>query len=403
MATGRSLLPSLCGAIARATAGPLGTKMAVARTLSQGHDDLVVPKEEVVRFVADCLRKVGASPRDADVVGHHLMTADYRGHFSHGMNRVFMYVKDVQKKVTDPAGRPEVVVDFQAIAVVDGKNGMGQVIGKFCMELAIEKAKKFGIGMVAARGSNHYGICGYYSLLAMERKMLGFTCTNTSPLMAPARSTKAALGTNPMSLGMGTDRDQFVLDMATTAVALGKIQLAIRKEQDIPEGWALDPAGRTTTDAKLAYRTKMLMPLGGAEENSGYKGFGLALLVEVLCGVLGGSSYGPNIRLWDTGDKVANLGHCFIAVNPEAFGPGHRRRLDHLLQQLRDLPNTGKRVMVAGDPERQAMAKVDRDGGISYHENQIEESREMAKNLGVREMGLVRRGGGDASTGKSKL
>lgn len=285
----------------------------------------------------------------------------------------------------------KLVHHLQAIALVDGQNALGQVIGKYCMEMAIEKAKKFGIGMVAARGSNHYGICGYYSMMAMEQSLIGFSCSNTSPLMAPTRSMKAALGTNPLSLGMAArEGDEFVLDMATTAVALGKIELAIRKDEGIPEGWALDSHGKVTQNAQEAYNASLLMPVGGAEHTSGYKGYGLGLMVEILCGVLSGSEFGPNIRTWKSGDRVANLGQCFMAINPEAFAQGSKERLSTLLEQLRALPTAGEEpVLIAGDPERRHMEKVDREGGISYHPNQLRASEEFAKHMGVRPMKLI--------------
>lgn len=259
------------------------------------------------------------------------------------------------------------------------------------MELAIEKAKKFGIGMVTARGSNHFGICGYYTMMAMDQDLIGFNCTNTSPLMVPTRSVKAALGTNPLSLGMATgDGDEFVLDMATTAVALGKIELAIRKGEDIPEGWALDSDGKVTRNAEKAFDASLLMPLGGTEQNSGYKGYGLALMVEILCGILSGSQFGPNIRPWKTGDRIADIGHCFMAINPEVFASGSKERLSTLLKQLRNLPVAGEEpVLIAGDPEKQHMRKVDKEGGITYHPNQLKVSEEFAKHMGVRPMKLV--------------
>lgn len=353
--------------------------------------DMVVPKEEVERFISECMMKAGTTAEDADTVAHHLMTADYRGHFSHGLNRMTMYVHEINERITDPTAKPEIITDFQATALVCGHNALGQVVGKFCMELAIAKAEKFGIGLVTANGSNHYGICGYYTKMAMQRNMIGFTCTNTSPLMAPTRSARAGLGTNPLSLGMaGAKNEEFVLDMATTAVALGKIELAMRKEVKIPDGWALDTSGQPTTDPHVAYDNALLMPLGGTEQNSGYKGYGLATMVEILCGVLSGSQFGPNIRAWRKSKRAADLGHCFIVINPEVFCPGSKDRLTQLVQQLRQLPHVddGKPIMVAGDPERNSMAKVDAFGGIAYHENQIKHAEEFAREIGVEPMKL---------------
>ena len=239
-----------------------------------------------------------------------------------------------------------------------------QVIGKFCMELAMEKARNFGIGMVSARRSNHYGICGYYTSMAIEQGLIGFSCTNTSPLMVPTRGKAVGLGTNPLSLGMGaSDGDHFLLDMATTAVALGKIELALRKNEPVPPGWALGSDGQVTTDAEDAYAASLLMPLGGEERHSGYKGYGLGLMVEVLCGVLSGGEFGPNIRQWKDKTKIANLGQCFMAINPEAFGSGSKDRLSTLLKQLRSTPPTGdKPVLVAGDPEKAAMERCGQAG-----------------------------------------
>ncbi|KOC68685.1 Malate dehydrogenase [Habropoda laboriosa] len=385
---------SLLAACSNASSLKYSLKLApvIARMASnRATEQMVVPKEDVIRFIAECLTKSGTTPEDGRTVGHHLMTADYCGHFSHGMNRMQMYVQDIKDEMTDPVAKPKVVTDFQAIALVDGNNGLGQVVGKFCMEMAMEKAKKFGIGMVSVRGSNHYGICGYYTRMAVEQGLIGFTCTNTSPLMAPTRSKKACLGTNPLSLGMkAAGGDSFVLDMATTAVALGKIELAIRKEEPIPEGWALGTDGKPTRDSEDAYKASLLMPLGGEENNSGYKGYGLGLMVEVLCGVLSGSEFGSNIRQWKNKSKIANLGQCFMAVDPAAFGPGSEERLGKLLQQLRDLPTVSdKPVIIAGDPEKASMARVDKEGGITYHPNQLQASKEFAELMGVQPMKLI--------------
>jgi len=268
---------------------------------------------------------------------------------------------------------------------------LGQVVGKFCMRLAIEKARKYGISMVVTRGSNHYGICGYYTKMAMDQGLIGFNCSNTAPLMVPTRGTEAALGTNPLSLGMATNGDEFLLDMATTTVALGRIEMACQLKEDIPDGWALGLDRTTTCDAIEAYEACLLLPLGGTEITSSYKGYGLALMVEVLCGILAGSDFGPNIRPWKVDEGVANLGHCFICIDPEVFMPGSKERLSTLLAQLRLMPSLEgpeKPILIPGDPEREHMAKVDRDGGISYHPTQIKISEEFAKQMGVQPMKL---------------
>ncbi|KAG8303547.1 hypothetical protein J6590_007205 [Homalodisca vitripennis] len=213
--------------------------------------------------------------------------------------------------------------------------------------------------------------------------------TNTSPLLSPTRSKKAALGTNPISLAApAKDGDSFVLDMATSAVALGKIEVQRRKKESIPVGWAQGPDGRSTTDADLAFKTSALMPLGGEERTSGYKGYGLALLVETFCGILAGSDFGPNIRRWMDATKPANLGQCFVAINPGSFAPGFEQRMSDMNNILRKLDHAepDKPVLVPGDPERNNIAKVKKEGGILYHESQIKASAELAAKLKVNPM-----------------
>jgi len=196
------------------------------------------------------------------------------------------------------------------------------------------------------------------------------------------------LGTNPLTLAApGLNGDQFILDMATTAVALGKLEIQWRKEEPIPLGWATDVEGKMTTDASAGMKG-CLMPLGGAEDTSGYKGFGLATMVEIFCGILAGSNYGPNIRNWLNTRTKANLGQCFIAVDPDCFAPGFQSRLSDLMSHFRQMETTDpeKPVLVPGDPERQHMAKVDTDGGIRYHNNQINSLAEFAKKNQIQEM-----------------
>ncbi|XP_008195569.2 uncharacterized oxidoreductase YjmC [Tribolium castaneum] len=350
-------------------------------------DTPIVPLTDAHRFISDCMVAVGTPKKYADILADNLTAADYRGHYSHGMNRLDMYVRDVQGGLCDCKATPSVIKETPATAWVTGNNGLGAVVGEFCMELAIKKAKSVGIGMVVAKESNHYGIAGKYSLQAIDQGVLGMSFTNTSPLMAPTRAKGSALGTNPLSLGApAAGGDSFVLDMATTAVAVGKIEFQKRKGQPIPEGWAQDAHGKITTDPSVAYDAKRLMPLGGSEINSGYKGYGLAALVEIFSGMLGGSAYGPNIRKWGDSSKKADLGQCFIAIDPECFAPGFQGRLGDLLCTLRSMQpaDPAKPVLVAGDPERLHMEDADRAGGVRYVEDQLNTCRELAKKLHVK-------------------
>jgi len=329
---------------------------------------------------------VGTRPKHAHCLATNLVMADYRGHFSHGLNRLDMYVHDVETGITVSNVEPNVIRESAATAYVNGNNLLGPVVGNFCMDAAMTKAKETGIGFVVAKGSNHYGIAGYYSLQAIEKGLLGLSFTNTSPLVLPTRGRKVTLGTNPLTLAApGKDGDSFVLDMATSAVALGKIELANVKKEKIPSGWGADSEGKECHDPEKVVSGGGLLPLGGSEVSSGYKGYGLAMLVEIFCGILGGAEFGPNIRRWKDTTRVANLGQCFIAINPDAFAPGFPERMQTLLDICRTTPLAAgeTEVLVAGDPERKHMRKCDKEGGIKYHPNQIQLLGELAARLKV--------------------
>ncbi|XP_058838917.1 uncharacterized oxidoreductase YjmC isoform X2 [Topomyia yanbarensis] len=348
----------------------------------------LVAVEEARRFMEACFVKSNTPPAHAKQMADLLVEADYRGHFSHGMNRLEMYINDLHKNACNGAAVPTVLNEMPAAAWVDGNNGLGAVVGNFCMDLAVKKAKEVGVGWVCAKRSNHYGIAGWYTLRAMKEGCIGISMTNTSPLASPTRSKEAALGTNPLSVGAPAENgDGFVLDMATTAVAVGKIEMQRRKGEPIPVGWAQDPTGHPTTDANVAFDTGCLMPLGGTELTSGYKGYGLSTMVEVFCGIMAGSNYATKVRKWTHAgaDSEADLGQCFVAINPACFAPGFETRMSDLNSILRNMPKTDetKPVLVAGDPERNHMKKVDQEGGLAYHENQIKTCNQLSERLGV--------------------
>ncbi|CAJ0963212.1 unnamed protein product, partial [Mesorhabditis belari] len=350
------------------------------------HGERVVPKNEMNRFMMDCLCKVGAEESHAKQLAEVLIEGDYRGHFSHGLNRLDMYVHDFEKHLCRPSGEPIILKEKAGTAWVDGNNLLGPVVGNFCIDLAIKKAKEAGVGWVVAKGSNHFGIAGWYSMRALKEGMMGLSFTNTSPIMFPTRAAKAALGTNPLSLAApGNGCDSFVLDMATTTVAVGKIEIAARKEMKVPESWGVSEGGATSTDPEKILRGGGLLPVGGAELSGGYKGYGMAALVEIFCGILGGAKWGPNVRKWMSASEDANLGQCFIAVDPEAFAPGFTDRMQELMDTLRSLPEAevGNSVEVAGDVERRHTVLCDRLGGIPYHPNQIKFANDLAERLGV--------------------
>lgn len=336
-------------------------------------------------FIVQCMESIGTKKEHAEALAEVLVSADYRGHYSHGLNRLDMYVDEIKIGVTSHE-EPKILKETAATAWVDGSNALGPVVGKFCMDLAIKKAKEAGVGWISVKGSNHFGIAGWYSMKAAEQGFVGMAFTNTGPWVVPTRSREKALGTNPISVAAPCkDGQDFVLDMATSTVAQGKVELSHRKEVPIPSGWGCDASGKETHDPGLLLKEGGLFPLGGLEQSGGYKGYGLSMMVEVFCGILGGATYGPNVRRWQTEPATANLGQCFVAVNPNCFAPGFEDRMTDLSNTCRNLPKAEgeTEILVAGDPERKHMKKCDDLGGIPYHPNQIEYLKTMAKNLNV--------------------
>ncbi|VDM97074.1 unnamed protein product [Thelazia callipaeda] len=313
-----------------------------------------------------------------------LVAADMRGHYSHGLNRLDMYIRDVRNNVCRRNGTPRILKERTATAWVDGNNLLGPVVGNFCMDLAIEKAKKEGVAWVVAKGSNHFGIAGWYSMRAMQQGLLGMAFTNTSPIMYPTRANRPALGTNPITFAAKGTKDSFVLDMATSTVAIGKVEIASRKEQTVPDSWGVDMTGHVSNDPKKILNGGGLLPLGGAELSGGYKGYGLCAMIEIFCGILADAQWGPHVRKWMSTTVEADLGQCFIATDPEAFAPNFQERLQKFIDTMRELqPVDDKNVAIAGDPENEHLALVEKSGGIPYHPNQITHADELAKSLSV--------------------
>ncbi|XP_050306107.1 uncharacterized oxidoreductase YjmC-like [Anthonomus grandis grandis] len=366
------------------------TKTSVCESKEKPPEILITPIKEAKRFMKECFIALCAPKDKAEAVASNLVTADYRGFYTHGMNRLEKYVRDIQKKRTNPCADPEIIKETPASAYVNGNNGFGAITGNFCMCLAMKKAKKCGVSFVSAKCCNHYGISSFYSLQAIEQGLIGLSFTNTSPLMTPIRAKKSCLGTNPIALGApGLCGDSFVLDMATTAVSLGKIEIMRRKGLPIPQGWAVNEQGQNETDATKAYKAARLLPVGGTEESSGYKGYGLGMLVEIFCGILADANYGPKIRSWaKVGDssEAANLGTAYMALNPDMFGDHFQDRMQDMMDYLRCMEpaDPKKPVMVHGDWERANMAQVDKDGGLRYVANQHETNAKLAKELGIK-------------------
>ncbi|PAA46757.1 hypothetical protein BOX15_Mlig000518g3, partial [Macrostomum lignano] len=352
----------------------------------------LVPESEVTRLVIECMRWAGADSTHAARLAEILLSADRRGHYSHGINRLDVYVRDVRAGVTQGSGEPAILKETAGTAHVDGRHLLGVVVGEFCMDLAVAKARQCGVGWVVAANSTHFGIAGHYSLRAAGHGLIGLAFTNASPILVPTRAKQPALGTNPVCMAAPTDRpgEPFLLDMATSAVAYGKVEMKHRTGQQLPAGWAVDSEGRETRDSEAGLHGGVL-PLGGLEETSGYKGYGLALMVEILCSLLAGTPVGPSVRAWKSDTAPARLGQCFVAVDPSAFAPDFSGRLSEVADVFRGLEpaDPDSPVLFPGDPERAREADCARRGGVAYHVNQLAHLAALAQECGVEPMRTV--------------
>lgn len=285
--------------------------------------------ELVGDFMTAAFEKLGVPHEEALICSDVLMESDKRGIESHGCNRFkSIYVDRILAGIQNPVTNLEILKETATTAVVDGHDGMGMIVGFKSMQMAIDKAKKYGMGMVTARNSTHYGIAGYYATMATRQGLLGITGTNARPSIAPTFGVENMLGTNPLTFGFPTDEEfPFVLDCATSITQRGKIEYYARSGKDTPEGMVIGEDGSALTDSNqiLTDLTKgkaALAPLGGiGEELGGYKGYGYATVVEILSAALQAGSYLKLLNGIDEhGEKTPyHLGHFFIAIDPEAF------------------------------------------------------------------------------------
>nr|MDO8076288.1 Ldh family oxidoreductase [Candidatus Freyarchaeota archaeon] len=326
--------------------------------------DIVYVDVETLRsFMTEVFVGCGVPREDAVIRADVLITSDLWGIESHGIQRLKMYYDRIRNGAQLPVTRMSVVREGATTALVDGGNGMGHVVAYRCMRMAIEKARKYGVGAVAARNSTHFGIAGYYVMMAVREGMIGMAITNARPAVAPTFGVEPMLGTNPLTFGCPTDEEfPFIIDCATSITQRGKIEVLDRAGKPTPEGWVIGPDGVPLTDTKAILRdlvagTAAFLPLGGAGETlGGHKGYGYSTLVEILCAALGG---GPYLKGLSGGDKEEKkpyrLGHFFLAVNVSSFTPldEFKKTAGNILRELRNSRKAPgqTRIYTAGEKE----------------------------------------------------
>ena len=344
--------------------------------------------EELNRFCQDVFESFGFTKEESGIITDVLLTADLYGFESHGMQRMVRYHKGIEKGTIHPKEQPEIVFETPVSAVVDGHNGMGQLISLFAMNKAIEKAKKTGIGIVSVRNSNHFGIAGYYTKMACDQGLLGMSCTNSEAIMVPTFGKQAMLGSNPIAVSMPAEPYPFFFDCSTTVVTRGKLEMYNKSGTPLPDGWALDKNGHASNDAPDVLANIVskggggIMPLGGCEEVSGsHKGYGYGMICELFSSIL---SLGVTSDQCCTFSDKTGICHGFMAIDPAIFGDPERikQHFSDYLEAVRESPKADGKDRIYTHGEKEILAEKDRrENGIPVNDNTMVELANLCEYL----------------------
>jgi L-2-hydroxycarboxylate dehydrogenase (NAD+) len=356
---------------------------------------VLIPVDTLHCVMEEVFIKVGVPPQEAQTCAEVLISADLRGIESHGIGRLKYYYDRIKK------GQHKVITEFEVVrespttALVDGHHGMGMIIGTRAMQLAIEKARIYGMGSVAVRNSTHFGIDGYYAMMAAQAGMIGMSFTNARPAIAPTFGVQPMLGTNPIAFACPTDEESlFVFDAATSITQRGKFEVLARAEKPAQAGWAIGQDGQPITDPNqvmdgLGKDTAALLPLGGAgEELAGYKGYDLATVVEILSASLQSGAFLHGLLGFDENGNPApfRLGHFFMAINIEAFVTleEFKATTGKILRELRQSKKapSAQRIYTAGEKEFESEKYV-RAHGVPANANLQKELKFIQSELGL--------------------
>lgn len=340
-------------------------------------------------FCEDCFGSFGFTKEQSEIITDVLLLSDLYGIESHGMQRLARYHKGIEKGLIKVEAEPEVVFETPVSAVIEGHDGMGQLIAHKAMSTAIEKAKTSGVAIVTVRNSNHFGIAGYYAKMACDAGLIGMAMTNSEAIMVPTFGRLAMLGSNPIAIAMPAEPYDFFFDASTTVVTRGKLEIYNKLGKPLPEGWALNANGKGSTDAKdvlaniVAKNGGGIMPLGGETEQSGsHKGYGYGMFCEIFCSIL---SMGLTSNHTHIGGKGGTC-HGFIVIDPKIFGDvgDIKEHLSTFLQELRESPKSEGATRIYTHGEKEIIAKADRlENGIAVNINTVAEMFDMCKYVGL--------------------
>ncbi len=337
--------------------------------------------ETLTEYVSRVLQKCDLSEKDSAVVAESLVSANLRGVDSHGVTRLPIYIKRLKSGVVNPKPNIKVLEESDATLLIDGDDGMGQVVGTEAMRLGVEKAKKNGAVYIGVQRSTHFGTGAYFVQQGVRNDMITYAMSNAPSTMAPWGGTQPYIGTNPYAFGIPAGKhNPLVLDMATSVVARGKVILAEQKGEEIPEGWAIDQEGKPTTDARSALQGSVL-PFGGP------KGYAISLMIDVMSGVLTGAGFGPHINnIYGDFDKPQNVGHFFqlIDVNQFMSSESFKGRIDQMINEIKSSPKAEgvDEIYLPGEIETNIQRERKRDGIILDREV-YEDIKQAGDELGV--------------------
>ncbi|HWD90369.1 MAG TPA: Ldh family oxidoreductase [Mucilaginibacter sp.] len=344
-------------------------------------------------FTENIFRAMDCSDMHAQLAADVLLRSDLRGIDSHGVARLTGYVRLWEKKRINTKPDIRIVHETATTATVDGDAGLGLVVAPFAMRVAIEKADQYGSGWVSVRNSNHFGIAGYHALMAMEKDMIGFAMTNASPLVSPTYSSERLLGTNPMCYAFPAGKyPPVIVDMATSAAANGKLEIAQRAGKQVPQGWIQDKEGKPVTDPHALKSGGALLPLGSDPDHGSHKGFGLGATVDILSAVLSGANYGPWVPpfvafLEPPNDPVGSgIGHFLGAMRVDGFRPVNefKAHMDNWIERFKSSRpiDPDQKLIIPGEPETEAEA--DRKiNGIPLVDAVVKDLNELAERFRI--------------------
>ena len=339
-------------------------------------DQIKVSIESLSRVVIDVLTKVGVSNDDAKIILDTILFANRRGVATHGVGRLPLYVHKISYGHYNPKNEIVILADDAAYALLDAKNGFGQVVAYKATKMAIKKAKQFGIAVVGVRNSNNFGTAGYFGDMAAREGCAAMVYANAAPAIAPTGGNKTIFGTNPLCYAYPGDEthDPILLDMATTIAARGKIRLAAKNGEKIPMDWALGPDGQPTDDPNVALKGSLL-PIGG------YKGYGLSMFVDIFAGMLTGSHFAGNVKNLSKMDEDSGNGHLFIVIDLDKFMTTEEKsvRIAHFYEAVKACGEEGK-IFMPGEIEYNKLRNA--TDAVQISSKQFEEVNTIAEEIG---------------------